>query len=135
GAGALLAVDEDVAARLLYDAVHRRQAETRTLADALRGEEGLEDLAAHVRAHAGAGVLHLDEDVLAFDQAFLAGDLGFALAVALGDVAVADGDGAAVWHRVLGVDGEIDHDLIDLRLVGLDVPEVAGRRRLEFDLL
>ena len=126
-----LAVGEDVAARLLDDAVDGGQAEAGALADILGGEERLEDLGHDLGRHAGAGVLDLDQHVLAGRHA-VAGELQ---ALALGDVARADGERAAVGHGVAGVDGEVDDHLLELRLVGLDVPEVAAGQDLELDLL
>ena len=51
-----LGVGEDVAARLLDDAVDGRQAKAGALADFLGGEERLEHLAEHVGRDAAAGV-------------------------------------------------------------------------------
>ena len=56
-------------------------------------------------------------------------------ALALADVAGADGEAASVGHGVAGVDGQVDDHLLELRLVGLDVPEIASRQDLELDLL
>ena len=61
----LLGVHPDAAPVLLHDAVARRQAEARALADLLRGEEGLEDVRLHVRVHADAGVADGEQHVRA----------------------------------------------------------------------
>ena len=50
-------------------------------------------------------------------------------------VARADGERAAVGHGVARIDGQVDDHLVELRLVGLDVPEVAAGQDLELDLL
>ena len=65
GALADLAVGEDVAAGLLDDAVDGGEAEAGALADLLGGEERLEDLGHHLRRHADAGILDLDQHVFA----------------------------------------------------------------------
>ena len=126
-----LAVGEDVAAGLLDDAVDGGQAEPGALADLLGGEERLEDAADHVGRDADAGVLHLDQQVFAGGDA----ELGELQAFALGDVAGADGEGAAVGHGIPGVDGQVDDDVLELGLVGLDVPQVAAGQDLERHLL
>ena len=83
-----------------------------------------------VGRHAGAGVLDFDQHVFAGRHA-LAAELH---AVALGEIARADGETAAFRHRIAGVDGEVDHHLLELMLVGLDGPEVASGLHLQLDL-
>src|SRR5204862_331323 len=56
GPHAQLAVHPDESATLLHDAVHRCQAEARTLAFLLGGEERLEQVRLRLGIHAGAGV-------------------------------------------------------------------------------
>ena len=62
---ALGAVDPDMAARLLGEAVDHRQPEAGALADRLGREERLEDLRERVRRHADAGVADADDGVVA----------------------------------------------------------------------
>ena len=63
GSDADFAINVDVAAALLDDAVHHRQPQARSLADAFGGEEGLKDARLHFRRHAAAGIAdgHHDE--------------------------------------------------------------------------
>ena len=65
GARAGLAVDLDVPARLLDEAVHHGEAQAGTLADLLGGEERLEHAVQHLLAHAAAGVGDRDQHILA----------------------------------------------------------------------
>src|SRR3546814_13019591 len=58
------AVDEDVAAGLLHDAIDGGEAEAGAGADLLGREEGLEDAVDDIRRDAGAGVLHLNAGVV-----------------------------------------------------------------------
>src|SRR3546814_13248310 len=59
------AVDEDVAAGLLHDAIDGGEAEAGAGADLLGREEGIEDAVDDIRRDAGAGVLHLNDGVVA----------------------------------------------------------------------
>src|SRR3546814_14425257 len=59
------AVDEDVAAGLLHDAIDGGEAEAGAGADLLGREEGIEDAVDDIRRDAGAGVLHLHDGVVA----------------------------------------------------------------------
>ena len=78
-----------------------------------------------------AGILDLDQHVFAGGHA----RPRKLQALALADVARADGQAAAVGHGVPGVDRQVDDHLLELRAVGLDVPEVAARQDLELDRL
>jgi hypothetical protein len=103
--------------------------ETGSLADGLRGEEGLEYLLCDVRAHARAGVLHLDANV----------------ATGGGEVKVeghrhihvsrADAQVAAADHRIAGVAHQIDEHLQQLCRVADRVPRVGSYTRVNADRL
>src|SRR5271156_3585916 len=54
GAMAKLAIDPDVAAALLYDAVYRGEAQARAFAGFLGSEEGFEDASLSLSVHAAA---------------------------------------------------------------------------------
>src|SRR6202035_4231563 len=71
-AAAGFALAEDVAARLLDDAVDHGKPEAGSLADLLGGEKRLEDLVAHVSGDAVAGILHLNEHIISRNQGLLA---------------------------------------------------------------
>jgi hypothetical protein len=58
-----LAVDVDVAARLLHEAEHHAEAEPGALARLLGGEERLEHAGEHLRRHADATVADLDHHI------------------------------------------------------------------------
>ncbi|NDD28145.1 MAG: hypothetical protein EB084_07750 [Proteobacteria bacterium] len=52
---------------LLHDLTHDGQPQACPLPDVLRGEEGVEDSPDNARRDAGAVVVHLDDDLPAFD--------------------------------------------------------------------
>ena len=114
-AGAGGALDGHLAAALVDDPVHGREAE----ADALVAsrEERLEDPRERLLVHADARV---GDDEL--DGAVVG-------------VARRDRQPAAVRHRVAGVHGEVDDHLLDLARVGTDDPEVRRREELELDVV
>jgi len=58
-----LAVDFDVAAALLHDAMDRRQPQSSPFTNSLGGEERFEDVPARLCIHAHAGVAHRQHDV------------------------------------------------------------------------
>src|SRR3546814_1799002 len=62
------AVDEDVAAGLLHDAIDGGEAEAGAGADLLGREEGIEDAVDDIRRDAGAGVLHLNDGVVRSEE-------------------------------------------------------------------
>ena len=76
GALARRALDRDVPAALLHDAVDRGQAEAGALAGLLGGEEGLEDPRLRRHVHADAGVAHGEHDVGAGPHAVAARVVG-----------------------------------------------------------
>ena len=126
-----LAVDRDVSAALLGDAVHRGQPEPGALAHLLGGEEGLEDVRLDLGGHAVAGIADREHDV----GARL--DLGMGPGVGLvqGHVAGRERQPAPVRHRVAGVDGQVEQDLLDLPRVGLDAPGGRIERGRDLDVL
>src|SRR5258706_139842 len=117
GALAGRAIDENVAARLLHDAVDRGEAEPGPLAHTLCREERLEDLLLDLERHAVACVLDLDQYILAERQALALEPLAFTLP----DIARADRQQAAVRHCVARIHGEVNHPLVELRGIGLHV--------------
>ena len=125
-----LAVDPDVPAALVHDAVHRGEPEPRALALLLGGEEGLEEVRLHVRVHADARVRHLEHHV----RARLDPD---PRRLVLADRAIGrlDGQPAAVRHGVARVDGEVQEHLLDLTGIGRHGSEVRRGHRDELDRL
>ena len=130
-AGARLALAEDIAARLLDDAVDHRQAEAGALADLLGGEERLENLRAHVGRDAVSVVLDFDQHIIGRSDRHLLQ----AAAFGGGKVARAQRDPAALAHRVARVDDEVDDHLLELVEVGLHQPEIAAVHDIELDRL
>src|SRR6185312_2218199 len=105
----------DRAGVLLHDSIGDREAQARTLAVALRGitlrcKERIVDAAEHGLGHADAVVLHAQVDGCA--------------GVVRGD---ADARGLAALERVLGVQDEVDEDLLQLAAVARDL----GQRSIE----
>ena len=81
--------------------------------------------------HARAGVAHREHDPAADGHAL------FLRLGGVGDVHVLGGDGehAARRHGVARVDGEVDHDLLDLAGVGVHRAEAIGERGAQLDVL
>ena len=107
---------------LLDDAVARRQAEARPLADFLRGEEGLEDVRLHVRIHADAGVADGEQHVRP-------GLHGRVIARELGvehDIARLDQQAPALRHRIARVDREVHEHLLELARIDPHAPQAAA---------
>src|SRR5690606_31260508 len=96
--------DGDVAAVPVdHDPVAHVQPEAGAVPDRLRGEERLEDPAAHVGWDARPGVADLDEHALVVDAAG------------------AHGEGAAAAHGVDRVVDDVGPDLVELGRVGRDL--------------
>ena len=131
GAAAFGRIAEYPAAGLLDDAIDHRQAKPGALADLLGREERLENLVHNVGGNAGAGVLHLDGDIVGGHQRRFAE----ARAFGRGDVLRAQGDLAAVGHGVARIDDEIHHNLLELVDVRLHQPQVAPVLQVQIDLL
>ena len=131
GAFADLAVDLDVAARLLDQAVHHRQPQARALALGLGREEGLEGLVDDFLRHAAAGVAHGQQHVLAGRDLRVRGAVG-GVQRGVGDL---DGEPAGAVHGVAGVDRQVQDRVLELRRVDLGGPQAARDHHLDVDLL
>ena len=126
-----LAVQPDVAAALLDDAVGHGEAEPGALSQFLGGEEGFEGTGLHFAIHAVAGVAHNDLHVLAGFEIF-----GLADRVRIdGEIARLNGEASASRHGVLRVHGQIDEHLLDLIRVGLHPSQLALRQEDQLDIL
>jgi len=100
---ALLAIDADVAARLLDEAVHHREPKAGAFAARFGGEEGLEDFIENVRGDAAAGIRDTQQRVLAgLDIAELR-RIGV-IEIGIGGF---DGQMAAARHRALCIQGKV----------------------------
>ena len=103
------ALDTYIAAGLLDDAVNARKPESRAFADRLGREERLEDLSARLLVEAAAGV---GEDNLHDASA---------------QTRQADGERAAVGHRLQSVSGEVPENLPQLRRIEAREQRFAGQ--------
>src|SRR5271165_635213 len=121
---------ENETACLLDDAVDRRQAETGSGAEFFGRKEGVENASPVRLGDADAGIRHLDQYIVASRHHLVtASQFTFLM-----DVCRANGQRAAAWHRVAGIDGEIDDDLFELALVNLHKAETAPVHDLEVDV-
>ena len=114
-----------MAVALLDDAVHHRKAQAGSLAEALGGEEGFEDLRLDVGRHPHAVVADGEHDILP------AADLHVLARIVLVQFVIGrfDQQLAAVGHGVAGVDHEVHDHLFDLAGIGHDAAEVRGQLR------
>ncbi len=124
-----LAIDADLAAALLAEAVGHAETEPGALPFRLGREERLERAIEHLAPHAGAGAGHGQHHVLAGRQ------VGHARHVAVVEhrVGKLEREPAAVGHRVARVDGEVQHHFLELMRIDLRVPEAARHHRLDLD--
>ena len=125
---AQLAVDPDMPAALVHDAVHRGEPEPRAVV--LGGEEGLEEVRLHVRVHADARIRHLEHHVRARLEP---GPRRLVLADhAIGRL---DGQAPAIRHGVARIDGEVQEHLLDLAGIGRHGSQVRRGHGDELDRL
>ena len=126
-----LAVNFDVSADLLDEAIDLAQPEPGALPGVFGREERLEGAAGDIAGHADAVVGHRNFHVLTGP------DLRIPRAINLIEKGVAglDGQFAAFGHGVARVDREIKDGGFKLRLVGLDLPHAAGADDFELHLL
>jgi hypothetical protein len=122
-----LALDVDLAARLLGEAVDLAEAQARALVDRLGGEERFEDLHQRLGRHAGAVVGDVDGDEGAAGGG-MATDGGHAAGVARRDP-----DRPAARHRVPGVDDHVEDRGVELAGIGLD--HVLGLGQVDVSMI
>ena len=113
------ALNLDRAAGLSDEAVHGREAEPSSLAKVLRGEERIEQAGKRCLVHPGARIRDSNPDGglerLAAPECLLGTTF---------DIVHRDREGPAIVHRILGVHGEIDQDLVERDRIDPD-PELA----------
>ncbi len=131
GADAFLGADADGPAGFADDPVDSGQTEAAALADGLGREERLEDVRDDIGAHAGSRVAHRELDELS--RADLRVQAGVVL-VEFGGACL-DGQRAAAGHRVAGVDGEVQEDLLHLAPVCSDPGQVRCQLDPQLDVL
>ena len=122
-----LAVDEDRAAVLFDDAVHRCEPEPRALAKLFGRIERFEQTFSSRIVHPYAGVADGEHDVLADCRARMS---GYVRPVEF-HIGRLDQQGAAARHRVSGIERKVQNDLFDLSRVGADPVERCLRPPLE----
>src|SRR6266849_7982609 len=117
-----LAVDPDIAAALLDNAIHGREAQASSLRT-LSGKKWLEDVRLRFRVHARTGVADGKHDVFAGRHWSVETRIAF---VERG-VGSFDGESSALRHGVARIDCEVHDDLLDLAGVGFHRANVGAR--------
>ena len=112
---------------LLDEAIGHRQAQSSTFAFGLGREERLECLLQNLRCHAGAGVGHFQQDIIAGRHRITG-----AVLVEQG-IGYFDCQPTAAIHRVTAVDGQVENHVFDLTWIGQRVPEAIRNGSLDFD--
>src|SRR5207302_3226740 len=102
GSFAELALQINVSAALVHDAVNSRKAQAGSFARFLGGEKRLEDARTDFRRHASAGIADIEANVIARDDSLLRQGIGLQ-----SSIRSADGDLAAVRHGIARVDGQV----------------------------
>ena len=128
---AFLAVDLDMPARLLDEAVNHAQPEAGSLADPLCREERLEDLVADCFRNAAAGVAHRDEHVVAGRNV----GIGPGVALVQHDVIRLQRQLAAIRHGIAGIDGKVQKRGAELVWIDKSRPDIGLQTRLDLDML
>src|SRR5882762_10797963 len=120
-----------MALALFDDAVDSGEAQSRSFAGRFRGEEGLEDLAENVLAHAATVIGNGRQNEGAWSNLAVRGCI---LGVQVARLRF-DDQLAAVWHRIAGVDGKVHQNLLTLTRIGQDAPDFIGKVGDELDVL
>jgi hypothetical protein len=126
-----LAVDLDVPPVLLDAAEDRGQAQTGPLAGRLGSEEGLEDPRLHVLGHSRAAVGHREKHV----ATHVGIPMQSQVARVEHDFLRLDGEASPPGHGVAGVDGQVEHDLLELAGIDLDPTQRGEEQGGEHDVL
>src|SRR5262249_54108458 len=116
-----LRIDADAAAALFNDSVDRRQPQAGPLAYFLVHHGRVNNLLRQFVVHATAGIADGEHDItprLHFGMRF--GIVGPQL-----DVCRFHDELAAVWHRITGVDGQVQKDLLHLARISLDGVQIG----------
>ena len=131
GAMAILAIDLDVAARLLDESVHHAQAEAGSLANFLGGEERIKHLVEYGRRDAGPGVADRDHRVGS------RGDFAVSFGIGFVEMHVAgfEGQFSPIRHGIARIDGKVDDRRGELTRVDQCRPGVFLKHRFDLDLL
>src|SRR5580700_9221032 len=114
-----LALDQNVAATLLDDAVYRREPEASTFSFFLGGEKWLEDAQLGLFVHTLAGVGYRKHNV---KTGLNVGVFAANILMVQSGVGALDDDFPTIGHGVFGIDHQIHEDLLDLASIGTGSP-------------
>src|SRR5260221_104387 len=123
-----LAVDHDVSAALLDDAVHRREPQSGSAASALGREEGFEDPLTRRLVDTHAGIRNAQLDVLPWRD----WQMPLPIVFVQRDVPCLDRQPATARHGIGGVDHQVDQNLLELRRI--DQNESDRGREVQADV-
>ena len=126
-----LAVNPDVTAALLHDAVAGGEAQAGALSLALGREDRFEEVRTDVVGHAGPGVRNGQGHIVAGSHF----RMGRAVFVADVQIRGLDDKPSPVGHGVPGVDGQVDQQLLNLAWVRLDDIQTLAKLRHDLDVL
>ena len=126
-----LAIDADVAFRLLDEAVDHRKSKPGAHRSALGGEERLEHLAQVLRRDARPGIGDREQGILAGRHVAKLPAIGL-VERCIGGF---NGDTAAAWHCVARVDDQIDDGVLELAHVHECRPQAAAEDGFDRDRL
>ena len=119
-----------MAIALLDDAKTGGQSQTRAFALFFGGKKRFKDVLFDFVSHAHAGVADTDHDIVAGSN-----EVPARIVFVKGHVGRADGQGAAIGHRITGVDNQVQQHLLDLAGIGFDLAQVGRGLRHQFDVL
>ena len=116
---------------ILHDAVDNGQAEPGTFADWLCGKKRVEEMGADLVTHAHPGILDGQTDIRPRPG------IGMFSTILLIDVHVlgANDQLASLWHGIAGIDGQVEHDLIQIAGVSPDRPQGIGQHKSDLNIL
>src|SRR5580693_768853 len=126
------ALNQDIAATLLDDAVHGRKSQSSTFSFLLGGEKWLEDAQLGFFVHALAGISYREHDV---KTRVNVGVFAANVLMVQSGVGALNSDFSTIRHGVFGIDHQIHEDLLDLAGIGAGSAEIGCELRLQLDVL
>src|SRR5580692_8111428 len=126
------ALDQDVTATLLDDAVHGRKSQASTFSFFLGGEKWLEDAQLRFFIHALAGVSYREHNV---KTRVNVGVFAANVLMVQSGVSALDDDFSTIRHGVFRIDHQIHEDLLDLARISTGSAEIGCELRLQLDVL
>ena len=119
-------LDRDATTRLLGETEDLRKAEARAFSWLLGGEKGLEHAGQHIARNANSGIVDGERHIAPGKRVF-----GSERSVVDDGVEGLERENATGRHGVPGVDGQVQHDQLDLGWIHQGRPKVSGQRRPE----